>query len=249
MTETVAAVNPYEALITSGMDTLRSESAAYNVLAERIVHADNAVRLVHEYRDDAETEDPNIVAFRDFKEKLLANLAAAETKIETYIVDNKLVDTTPIDVAAATEQAKAKAKLVKELKTVLSNFPGGTEALSELPELTKLPGVRAGGSTGAGGTGIKRPRLTSITVDGVNIEKDGKSTTGILAAHLTKAEYVTATGGEITTSFLQEHLYAAAGVSDLSTLKGRPIEFSLAVKKGEAEETLSIVAVPSVPEK
>ena len=245
--------NVYATIISAGADTLGLEIAAFNKMADQIIHADNAYKLVHELRDVTETTDENILKFREYKEKVLANLRENEEKIEQYIISNNLVDTTPIDVEAVTSQAKEKATLIKNLKATLSSLPGGTDALSGLPEVSKLPGISRAGGSGAGGTGIKRPRLASITMDGVNIEevKGDKhiATISVLVTHLKKNEYLTATGEEITTSFLQAHLFEAAGVSDLAALNGKPIEFSLALLKGEAkaEVTVSLVCVPSVP--
>ena len=252
---TVASV--FESIIGPTREFLTAQIPQLNALVQRLQNADSTLKLVCEYRDSAETEDPMILAFRKFREDQLAALAAAEEKVEAHIVEAGLVDVTPVDVDAVTAEAKDIKSQIDGMLGALKAIPGGTEVIAALPEIAKIPGTRKSAGTSTGD--IRRPRLSSITVDGENISEtvNGKvvSSMGVLMKHLRKLNYFTATGEEITTSFLQDHLYSAAGeVKDLKARNGRPIGFSLALKQvvdgklaedGSGDVTVYVVAVPT----
>ncbi len=235
----------FAAVIEASKVALLEQTSAFNLLADKIIHAGNATKLISEMRDEAETSNDQILKFREYKDKLLMNLHENEAKIDSYIVESGLVDTTPVDVPATTEKAKAIATQVKNLKAVIAGFPGGIEALTGIPELSKLPGIVRNSS--ATGEKTYRPRIASLTCNGVSIfETKGDkhiANVTILKLHLAKNEKVT-----VETSKLQELLFAAAGTHDLTTLNGAPVNFDLVIPATAelSEQKFEIVVIPSV---
>ena len=217
--------------------------ASANAVADKVVNAGNAAALVAEVRNTS--DDAQIVAFRVWLDKANNAILAKELEIDKYIVDAGMVSTEPVDVEAETANFKTLDAQIKGIVGALKSIPGGDAVVTDLPERKTLPGSRKS-STGAG-TGVKRPRISHITCDGVDVFKttgegaDAKTQANltVLAAHLT-AETKT----KVEVSDLQTALFAAAGTDDLSSLNGKPVEFVVNV----GERNFSIVATPTVKE-
>lgn len=240
----IDASNPVAPFIAQALEILQTQTNAASALAEKVIHADNTAKILHEIRDERETADENILKFREFKAQICERLLAAESQIEDYIVKAGLIDTTPVDIEAATAEYKALVAQIKSMKDVVVSLAGNAEiALPPVP--TPMPGVRKGASSASqGGTAVRRPRFSTIKVDGVDIfEMKGDkrvSTASVVAAHLTKELKVTVDGAK-----LREAIFAAAGTNDLASLNGKPIEFVFNVEVGEESKNLNIVAIPA----
>lgn len=246
-TDTSSAASPtYDPFVQSALDLIKKETEQANNLADKVIHADNGLKLLHEVRDEKETTDENILKYRHAMEQMNLKVLEFQTKIEEYILANNLVDNTPVDVPAVTEEYKTIKARVKAMLSVVSSLPGGAEAVKDITPVKGIPGTRA--SSSGGGTGVRRPRVSSVKCNGedIFIEKDGKNVTNmtVLATHLSKELGVKVESGD-----LRDAMFAAAKTEDLSTLNGAPFSFSVSLKDSEgADHTYGIDVVPSVKE-
>lgn len=242
----------FDALISEALNTIREQTEAGNAVADKVIHADNANKLLAEVRETS--DDPEIVKYREFLENAYAQLAESEKKIDDYILSQGMVDTTPVDVEAETTKWKEISTTVKAMTNAIKTLPGFDETkLADIPELKSLPGTRKA-STSSGGTGVKRPRIASIAVtypDGTTTDiyetKDGvnNSNLTVLAKSLASTYK-----RKVEVKDLQAALFAAAGTDDLNTLDGKPVEFAYSVPKSDNPEdgsyNLMVKVTPTV---
>ena len=229
MTESTVAASPFAGFISEGVALIKTQTAQANVLADKLKHAGNINALISEMRDEVDTTDENILAFREAKENLLKQLEGFESQIDEYIVSAGLVDQTPINVEAVTEQYKALAKTVKSTTEVIKGIPGSEEYLTDLPELAKVAGTRSGGSNA---TGVRRPRIASVAYSSDNgttwndVQKDGKATLTLLSQKLTAIK-AKEDEQDYSGENLRDAMFKAAETDDLKTLDGKPVEFAV----------------------
>jgi hypothetical protein len=255
--ETVETVDPMSLvsesirrLVEVSRNTWEAEVTEANLIANKLRTAGNALALIHEVRDSADTDDQFILNYRQWKEdtdnKILANQAA----VEKHIVEQGLVNVEPIDEDALRKQYLAKALQLKNLRTSISAFIDAEHRETVLNSWTNLvtaPGTRASNGDGTGkGSGVEKARIQSINVDGTDVfvstttdgEEVRKTSLTILALWLSKDS-----GTKVDGSVIREAAYAAAGVTKLADLNGQPVEFSLNV----GEKTYrNITVVPAV---
>jgi hypothetical protein len=214
---------------------------ANNHRAEQLKAAGNTAALVHEVRDTAETSDPEILKFREMKERALAEILTWEKTIEAYIVAQGLVKTADVDVDALTATWKTTHSQITKMRDVLSMM-GGEEAVKSLPAIVGIPG-KSGGA--AGQSGINRPRFqaiqyqvagksewTQVFVDDTDKENNPIRRTNltVLGQALTKDIGSTLDPKvTVTSKDLQGPMFDAAGTKDLATLKGEPFSFGFTV--------------------
>lgn len=256
MTETTTAA-PANPFIDAARETVTGLINENNNRAERLRNAGNFAATLAEYRDKAETTDPEVLKYRAMFEQAQAEILSWQKAVEEHIKSAGLVDTTDVDVDAETAAWKSQHSTVKSMLTVIEQI-GGKDALNNLPEVKGIPGTRsASGSSGA--TGIKRPRFQSIryalatTPDNwtevyTSDEKDGvmvqKTNLTLLAQSLTKT--FKDAGASVEASDLQSALYSEAGTQDLSALEGKPVSFGFAVGAGEKAVNLIVEVTPRV---
>lgn len=219
-----------------------------NEIATRVKNADNVNALVHQVRDEAETTDEKILAYRDWFDKANLEILRRQKEVEDYIVDNNMVDTEPVDVDALTAQYKVLAEQIKGIKKAVATLPGAADI--EMPDLISISTRGGGGSTGP------RPRIQEIKLNGTEVtrkikQKDGsyrqESNFTTLALHLAK----TFKGSNVQVKELQQAAFDEAKTTDLSTLSGTPFSFAFTVEYGPENERKSenvmIEVTPAMP--
>jgi len=119
------------------------------------------------------SEDEQVVKYRAFREQATAQLKAAQEQITAYAQSNLTVPDT-------TQLAEERAKLVREIRAIVSLLKDEGIDPATLPKIDSAPR----NSSPTGGS-VPRTRIASITVDGERLlGKDGKVTLTTLAAHL-----------------------------------------------------------------
>ena len=214
-----------------------------NGIAAQLNAAGNVLKLVHEVRENS--EDPKLVAFREYRENVLKALADAETEAETHIRDAGLVNVEPVDVEALSKEYATLADQANAVRgTIVKIF--GEDAVKEWPNLVKPDGMRKAGAA----TGTPKPRWQSITVGGKEIftetVKDGVTTRAVTLTAL--SQWMTTQlprGQAVDSSKLRDEVFVAAGTKDISTLNGRPVE--MVFTSGDKTWT-DIVLTPKVAE-
>lgn len=236
----VAQDTPVLAMIRT---TLSAQVAEANALGDKISASKQGTGgLVHQLRETDDTDDEVILKFRARKEKVLAALLADEAKTDEHIKVTYLQSPDSFDVDAATAEFKSLKDAVKAGQAYARTAPGFTDAY--LTSLPTIKGVRGASSGGGSGTGGKRPRLESVSINGHQVERtndDGTVTANFtLAAAWLQAD----AGGEtkVKPSDLHAACFAAAGTDDLSTLNGKAVDFSFSA----GDKNYSIVVVPRV---
>lgn len=209
-----------------------------NDRADRLRSAGNSAALLAEVRDEKETEDVNILDYREMREKALAEVLSWEKDIEEYIRNAGLVDAPTVDVEKETAAWKAQHSTVKNMMAVLTSL-AGDDGTRELPEIKGIPGKSGTTSGNSGGTGITRPRFQSIRYSVAGSDKwtevfqvdekdDGtreqKTSLTILALALNKTYK-----SNVSASDLHGPLFEEAGTKDLKSLKGKPVAFAFSV--------------------
>jgi len=211
---------------------MRQQVEQANVHADRCA-AQNVGKMVHDLRNDPETDNAEIKAYQEWLEK--AN-AAIEAK--TAEIDAKIKASLPTgDVDLEAEKAAYNG-----LKTSIS---GGKDVLRQLgvaiPEDFPVLKNLRGGSTGAGGSTGPKPRVGLITIDGKPSQVEKKvSVKGVdtgetrMVSNFTTAaaDLSKISGGKVSTKDLQSATFEAAGTNDLKSLKpGTEISFSFSAGK------------------
>lgn len=244
MTTATPDVNPMASVFAAFAEQYEIVAAQANKLADQLNHAGNTTKLVHEVRDDKETTDETILKYREWYSQVNEAILKNQAAVEAHIVSAGLIDTTPVDVPTATTQYKELKTQANAMKGAIKVFPGHEDVLDKLTALQPVSGVRVG--TGGGGTGIRRPRLASITVDGDEVFTTVKAKDGSdkkvanftnTAIHLGKINNV-----KVDSEAIRSAAFAAAGTEDLATLNGKPISFNFSV----GDNNYAIVATPSV---
>lgn len=230
------AVNDF---VSVAVQTITEQTEQANAVADKILNADNANKLIHEVRNTS--EDPEIVAFRTWIEKANAQILKRELEIDQYIKDAGLVDVAPVDIESETTNYNSLATQIKGMLGALKTIPGSEDVLGSIPELKPIPGKRKASSTSSSSTGTRRPRLSSITVSGIdgsnpvdvyeNVKQEDGSTKTVTNMTVLSKWLTANTEGKpsVNVQDLQSSLFAAAKTEDLSTLDGKPIEFPVIV--------------------
>lgn len=224
----MTATDSLGSFVTAGAAVLRELIDNANTRADKLVAAGNTELLVHQFRDEAETQDENVLRFREWYNRANEEILRRQAEIEKYIVERGYVNTEPIDVEAVTTEYKNLAQQARDMSKTLRSFPGAEEVLKDLPELKAAPGTGRGGGNSAG---IPRPRFAKIeyriagTDEWLDVftEKDGK-TEGekVRVTNLTiLAQKISKDAGKdvnVSAKDLQGPLFETAGTQDLSSI-------------------------------
>lgn len=216
------APDSLNSFVTAGMAVLEEMIVKTNQLADLLVAAGSTDLLLHQFRDDAETDDPAVLKYREWFNKISEQILQNQRAIEAHIVAKGYVSTEPIDVAQVTANYKDLLGQARDMKKTLSIFPGSEELLKELPELKVAPGTGRGGSSSAG---IPRPRFAKIEYRVAGAEdwidvfviKDDKRVTNLTVL----AQAISKLGGKevsVAAKDIQGPLFATAGTQDLTTI-------------------------------
>ena len=213
----------------------KSEADAANALASQIIAArkkpEDAVDAIL-----ATSSDDKVVAWRaadedaDKKIKALQEARAENRKRAIAYAAANLLPTADenFNVDAAREAFIAKRKQVDQMHGTLRAYVGSDENMARLMDVFGIVEVTSlsarGGQSSRGATGIRRPRISEATFDGVNVEKDGKASFTLLTAHVKKV------AGKVDADVIRQAAFAAAGTEDLSSLpSGTVVNFSLVI--------------------
>jgi hypothetical protein len=226
-------------LVAGMVEVVKELIANHNAKVLRIQKAGNVTALVHEVRDDVETTDPKVQAYREWFEKAQAEILRKQGEIEEYILNMGLVDVEPVDVEAETKKLKESGGQIKAMLTTLGSF--GVDVNSEEMSIPAMLSVRGGNAAGSSGP---RPRISEtyyrvagteewIEVYSDKTDKDGVVTRSasltVLAQALNRA-YGAAEGHvDVTVRDLNGPLFESAGTRDLKSLNGTPVDFVFTV--------------------
>lgn len=224
------------------VQTLNAQIAEANAVADAVNSADNPAAVVAEVLKTSDA--PEIVAYREWLDKANSAILAKMSEAEAFAKAN-LIPAGDVDIEAETAKFKAQDATIKALINALSKVPGGETALPNLTERKMVKGVSKGGGARAGqGEGTKRPRISKIVVDGVDVfETVGDRTVANLTTlHKWLASRYGKNVAVPSVKDMQVHLFGAAGTEDLSTLNGKPVEFALSV----GPDNLMVTVTPTV---
>jgi len=186
------------------------------------------------------SDDPELVAWRKFNEKGLAQIAEAQARLAEAkagataraekIVADSVESGEAFDVEAAKKEFLSKRQEATAIRGAIKTVLGGdADALTKfladegIAEMVSLRGS-AGTTTG---TGKRKPRLAEASINGENIDKP---TFTILGQRI-----------GIDIDVLKEAAFKAAETDDLSSKAGEEISFTVVNK---AKETVTVVIVP-----
>jgi hypothetical protein len=177
------------------------------------------------------SDDDQIVAFREWRAKVQAQIDAALATIEAKTAEVREYAESNLDASDVDPEAlkktylDARAEATKMRAGLVGFF--GEEAVAKIVEaegIEEITNLR--GTNRKGATGIKRPRLESATVNGEAVEKDGKVSFTLLGQHVSKHF------GKVSGNDLKDAAFAAAGTNDLSTVN-EPVNYSFTLSDGK----------------
>lgn len=222
------AANPaFQVAIDALTPVFVEQVKSANNLAAKVIAATSGVdEKVDAYI--SESDDEQVAKFREWLKAAQEKVAEIQAKIAENTAQIKVVAANAvansddvIDVDAVKAQfLEARAAAYATRKT-LQNFMGSDEkewdAYIEKNNITEVVSLAKGGKR-VGATGIKRPRLASLSVDGVALDKPAF---GVLAKEL-----------GLSTPDLQDAAFKAAGTDDLSTVTDQEFSFTVTDSKG-----------------
>ena len=221
------------ALFAPGIELAKSWATQRDAAHERVIASrkNSPEKLVAEIRTDEATTDEKVKAWQEREEKVMAALNAEREKINAYIRENLVKVNSDYDETADVETVKELNGKIVAMRKYMEGVGATEEDFADFPESKSLRGAGKGGS---GGTGAKRPRLSSIEysldhgktyVDAAPGEDD-PTTFSALAGVLRGV-----TGHKVEVKDLQAAIFQEAGTDDLSTKQGQ--DFSASVVVGE----------------
>lgn len=234
-------------MLTMVGTALTGQTEQANALATKIAAATtDRSKAIHDTITDPETTDPEVKAFQEYEEKMLAALEE-QRAILVGKVEEKMGTVSESDVDALKVEYKGIVDQIKAARKFAATIPGYTdETFKDVPALKNLRGSTAGKS----GTGGKRPRLVSVEFRATTKDewteayttregKDGEtvrvSNFTVLAGAL-KDKF----GTKVEVKDLQAAAFEAAGTDDLNTLEGKVFEFATSV----GDKTVFIKVAP-----
>lgn len=219
-------------------EAISTIAAEANKIASRVAAANEkqSGKLIHETIKTS--NDPKVVKFREFEEAALAKVEAARKQVEEY-VKATLVPTGETISDAELETLKSQHKdmraKVKAATDLAKMQPDYTEEwLKSLPEMLTFRGNT--GKASGSQTGIARPRLSGVKIDGVDFvstkkDKDGNIVPSVtftaVAAELVKRERA---AGNKDCALTAADLFAAAEATNSDWRNASSVEFVYAGK-------------------
>lgn len=242
-------------------DHLSGLAVLYKDVAGKANEIAGKIKASRDKPDDAldnvltTSDDETIQKWRAFDEKIAEQIKAATARREQERANakayaGKLLPQAEegFDVDKAKGEFTALRAEAHTMHNAVSLVLKTEEAVKEfmdefgIVEVVSLKGGGASGSGSRGSTNIRRPRITTASVDGVAVEKDGKASFTLLTQYLSK------TFGTVDADSIRKAAFGAAGTEDLSSLTpGTVVEFDVVIKgathkvavttlgKGEAE--------------
>lgn len=224
--------------IATAVEMIRTATDAANAVAQRVAASTvNVNKQVHDILKGEDTTDPVILKWRAYDEEIAAKREQARAKAEAYAKENML------NVESLSDEEREAAKSEYDMYRTQRNsvlkaleaMPGFNADEHNIADLLTFSGRK--GSSGGAGTGGKRPRLASATVNGEEVaNEDGKVTFTLIAQHITKDS-----GTKIGPRDLQEAAFDAAGTDDLSTVTS--VEFVISA----GDNNYDVTVIPAAP--
>lgn len=178
-----------------------------------------------------ESTDEQIVAWRAQRDKITAQIAAAQKKLDeqaeqaSEYASGKVaaVEGDPAEVKTRYVNARKDANDVRKALVLLVGEDAVNAAVEErgITEVISLRGTTTKGAA----TGIRRPRISAASVNGEEVKnKEGKTSFTLLE------QFITKTHGKVSGDDLRNAAFTAAGTDDLNSLdEGTVVEFGFTV--------------------
>lgn len=225
-------------LLTPLAEAIASIAVEANKIATRVSAANEkqSGKLIHETIKTS--DDPKVVKFREFEEAALAKVEAARKQVEEYvkatlIPTGETISETELETLKSQHKdMRAKVKAATELAKMQPDYT--EEWLKSLPEMLTFRG-NTGKSNGSQ-TGVARPRLSGVKIDGVDFvstkkDKDGNIVPSVtftaVAAEIVKRERA---AGNKDCALTAADLFAAAEATDSNWRSASSVEFVYAGK-------------------
>lgn len=188
-------------------------------------------KMIHEMRDETETTDETILAYRAKLAKIDATREKLVEEATNYVKGLVVAEKSDEEIAALRDEAKTLTGEGKALVNVLRMFGTNVDALPA------LPGVSASGNSGT--TGIKRPRVSAITLAGEPVITKTKAADGTVketatvsglssALKAAQKEGKAAKDVDVETATLQALIFEQFGTDDLSVVEDQSRTFNVA---------------------
>ncbi len=225
-------------LLTPLAEAIASIAVEANKIATRVSAANEkqSGKLIHETIKTS--DDPKVVKFREFEDAALAKVEAARKQVEEYvkatlIPTGETISETELETLKSQHKdMRAKVKAATELAKMQPDYT--EEWLKSLPEMLTFRG-NTGKSNGSQ-TGIARPRLSGVKIDGVDFvstkkDKDGNVVPSVtftaVAAEIVKREKA---AGAKDCTLTAADLFAAAEATNSDWRSASSVEFAYAGK-------------------
>ena len=209
--------------LNSLVSVVAEKVSAANAIAEQVGAASvNVNKSIKEWRENS--TDPEAVAYRERYEKMQEVILREREKIDALAKEKIGVSTlTDDELTAKREEHKT---LHKAAKDALATAQATAEMLgltlpAEMPELLTFKGGKSSG--GGTGTGGRRLRFASVTINGEEVKSLSK------AALKIKSE----TGVDTRATDLQSAVFEEAGTDDMSKITDVNFLYSATDKDGK----------------
>ena len=225
-------------LLTPLAEAIASIAIDANTIAYRVSAANEkqSGKLIHEAIKTS--DDPKVVKFREFEEAALAKVEAARKQVEEYVkatlvpAGETISDEELETLKAQHKDMRAKVKAATELAKMQPDYT--EEWLKSLPEMLTFRGNT--GKASGSQTGVARPRLSGVKIDGVDFvstkkDKDGNVVPSVtftaVAAEIVKREK---SAGAKDCALTAADLFAAAEATNSDWRNSASVEFVYAGK-------------------
>lgn len=202
-------------------------------------------KLVHELIKTS--DDATVTKWREFEEKALAKLESERAKVAEYVRANLMSDAGETLSQEQIDALHAEFKTLRENVNAAHKFaamqPGFTPEWAEaLPKLSTFKGNASKGASGQ--SGIRRPRIASITLNGQPFTVEAKNSKGQivpkatltgLAAALQKTER---DNGNADAKISAGQLLAAIEATDANWQNSTGVDFVYAGKSTNYQITV-----------
>lgn len=231
-------------MVVSTIQTLTDK--ANSIVTKIMSSTADTKTLVHDIRNDPTVTDAEVKEFQEWLEKATAAILARQAKVDAHIVADLLPAKEEIDVDALTTEYKGLRTDIKAATRLLSRVDGFDADAYTPPDLKSL---RGGTVSGGSGTGVKRPRVADIYVNGKSVakevpNKDGSTRT---VANFTFAAQAISklSKSKVEVKDLQAAAFEAAKTDDFSTLNGQEFTFYFESGEGESRINAEVVVFPN----
>jgi hypothetical protein len=208
----------------SGLLTKANEIAS-EVQKSRV----NVNKVVHEILADEAATDEKVKAWQEWDAKAAAAREKRRSEIEAHVKENLVASSSMSDEVYEAKKAEYSElkKSINSTKSLAANLPGySEEVFSDLPALQTLSGGTAGSATGT-----KRPRLSSLTINGEEVYTEKKNDDDTVSKSFTftaAANHISKDAGtKVQPSDLSGAAFEAAKTDDLSTVASVDFNYSV----------------------